>query len=301
MSQHSPSDARRQRIGPRASRRPGLPRRPPVLATTLLLALVALAALGSAPGLLSPVAAQVTQAAQEGTPSPSTDEFQRAVAAASQVLPAPPTDFGTILLRLVLAALLGLIISFRGGRRRNEFQVVLTNTILAFTGAMMMIVVGSDLARAFGLVGASSIVRYRTPVHDPQALASLFVSMGAGIAVGVGLYELAIVATILVVVIEFALERGGGLLFRGWARPERPYELSIETETPEETLQAVREIFNAERISHVLMDYERAKKSESIKMGLAVGVPEGADTEKLTLQILGAGARSVSWRLAKDW
>jgi uncharacterized membrane protein YhiD involved in acid resistance len=227
------------------------------------------------------------------------EPFRQAVSAAAQILPASPNDLLTILVRLVLAALLGLAISFRGSRQRNEFQVVHTNVIIAFTGAMMMIIVGSDLARAFGLVGASSIVRYRTPVHDPRALASLFVSMGAGIAVGVGLYELAIVAAIMVILIEFVLEHGGPFFTRGRYRPERSYELTLETDKPVETLKAAADIFETAQASHVLMNYDRGKK-ENVEMGLLVGVPMSADLEKLTLQLLDCGARSVSWRLARE-
>ncbi len=204
------------------------PRHPLLMALTIALLLGALAALNSGGGLLS--SPQRATDAGLGTSSPSTQEFQRAIGAAAQLLPASPTDLGTILLRLLLAALLGTIISFRGSRRRNEFLIVHTNMIIAMTGALMMIIIGSDLARAFGLVGVSSIARFRTPVSDPRALAALVVSMGAGVAVGVGLYELAIVATILVVLVEFILERGGLLLSRGWYRPQRSYELSIETD-----------------------------------------------------------------------
>ena len=261
----------------------------------LVLVLTALLALGSASGLFAASAPPATDAGG-GTASPANRQFEQAIAAAAQVLPLSAVELGSILLRLLLAAFLGLAISFRG-RRRSEPQVVHTNMILAFSGALMMMIVGSDLARAFGLVGASSIVRYRTPVHDPKALASLFVSMGAGIAVGVGLLELAIVATILVILIEFALEHGGRWLSY---RPERSYELNLETDTPDETLVEVRKIFNAERISHMLVDYEAARKSENVKLGLTVGLPEGVDTEKLTLQILGAGARAVSWRRARE-
>lgn len=231
--------------------------------------------------------------------APASDPFRQALGSAAQILPPAPHDLGTILFRLALAALLGLAISFRGSRQHNELLIVHTNMIIAFTGAMMMIIVGSDLARAFGLVGASSIVRYRTPVHDPKALASLFVSMGAGIAVGVGLYDLAILAAILVILIEFVLERGGPFVSRGRYRPERAYELTIETDTPVETLKAIEEQLEESRASHTLMNYDRGKK-QNVEMGLLVGMPMGADIEKLTLQMLSAGARSVSWRLAKD-
>jgi len=266
-----------------------------LVTAALVLILAATLALISGGGVSAPASPPATDA---GVPavSPANRQFEQAIAAAAQVLPPSPSEIGTPLMRLLLAAFLGLAISFRG-RRRSEFQVVHTNMILAFSGALMMMIVGSDLARAFGLVGASSIVRYRTPVHDPKALASLFVSMGAGIAVGVGLLELAIAATILVILIEFALEHGGRWLSY---RSERSYELNLETDTPEETLMGVRKILNAERINHTLIDYEAARKSENVKLSLAIGLPEGADTEKLTLQILGAGARSVSWRLAKD-
>lgn len=258
--------------------------------TVLLVALV-----GS--GVLGPAPPRATDASV-GAQSSSAQQFERAIAAAAQGVPYSGGDFGTILFRLVLAAVLGLAIAFRG--RRSEPGVVHTNMIIAFSGALAMMIVGSDLARAFGLVGASSIVRYRTPVRDPQALAALFVSMGAGIAVGVGLVELAIIATILVILIDLALTGGGRRLSGGWFRPERVYELSVETEQPEETLLEVRRIFNAEKISHTLVDYEVAKKSGTVTVGLTVGLPDRADTEKLTLQLLSAGVRSVSWRLSKD-
>ena len=55
----------------------------------------------------------------------------------------------------------------------------------------------------------------------------------------------------------------------------------------------------ASNASHVLMNYDRGKK-ENVEMGLLVGVPMSADLERLTLQMLDSGARSVSWRLARE-
>jgi uncharacterized membrane protein YhiD involved in acid resistance len=302
MAQRAPIEQRPARDRPEDNSGEDDGRRAPLAVVGLLVVLAVIALVISSGGarMLGAPPAPSTPDAGAGSSSPSLIEFQRATGVLAQALPTTTADHLAILFRLLLAAFLGAAISFRGSRRRNEYQIVHTNMILAFTGAMMMIIVGSDLARAFGLVGASSIVRYRTPVHDPKALASLFVSMGAGIAVGVGLYELAIGATILVILIEIALERGGLFISRGWYRPERSYELNLETDTPEETLQSIRSLFGLERISHMLVDYDRGKKSENVKIGMVVGLPEGMDTEKLTLQILGAGARSVSWRLSKE-
>jgi uncharacterized membrane protein YhiD involved in acid resistance len=264
----------------------------------MVLGLLVLLAVFSAIGPLMVSRPPATDAAPSASGS-SYQQFERAIAAAAaQGVPFSANDLGMILTRLVLAAILGLAVAFRG--RRSEPGVVHTNMIIAFSGALAMMIVGSDLARAFGLVGASSIVRYRTPVRDPQALAALFVSMGAGIAVGVGLIELAIVATIVVILIDLALTGGGRRLSGGWFRPERNYELTLETEQALEMLVQVREIFNELRINHTLVDYEVAKKGDTDSLGLLVGLPDRADTEKLTLQLLSAGARSVSWRLSKD-
>jgi uncharacterized membrane protein YhiD involved in acid resistance len=261
-------------------------------------------------GLLIAVAILTAPGAPLGgvasTPTPDTgatssaEQFRKAVGLAGEFLPASPSDIGSIIFRLLLAALLGAAISFRGTRKRNEFQIVHTNMTIAFAGAMTMIIIGSDLARAFGLVGASSIVRYRTPVRDPKALAALFVSMGAGIAVGVGLYELAILSAILVIALETLLERGGFLLSRGWYRPEQAFELNLETDSPEDTMQAVHAILDARGITHQLLDFERGKKGEIVKLGLSVGLPERIDAEELTLLLIEAGSRSVSWRQARD-
>ena len=274
-----------------------LSRNPTLVTLGLVIVLIAVLVVVTGGSLAASSAPPATDAGV-GSSSPSMQQFERAVAAAAQGIPYSPADLGNIVLRFLLAALLGGAISFRG--RRSEPGVVHTNMMLAFSGALTMMIVGSDLARAFGLVGASSIVRYRTPVRDPKALAALFVSMGAGIAVGVGLLELAIVATILVILIDFALSTAGRRVSGGWFRTEKNYELTLESEKPLETLVAVREMFNAERIAHTLVDYESNKKGDQATLGLTVGLPEDADTEKLTLHLLSLGARSVSWRLAKD-
>ena len=57
-------------------------------------------------------------------------------------------------------------------------------TLLCVSGAMMMIIIGNSLARAFGIAGAASIIRFRTPVDDPKDVTILFLLMGLGMSVG---------------------------------------------------------------------------------------------------------------------
>jgi len=158
-----------------------------------------------------------------------------------------------------------------------------------------MIISGNEIVRAFRLLGAGNIVRYQTQVRDPQALASLFVTMGVGIAVGVGLIELAIAATVMVVVFQFAFGHLGKILPQKLYQPRKSYELSLATEDPETTLSQLRVLFKKEDITFTLLEYELAPKKKTAKIALKVVVPEHMDTEHLSIMMLNQGVQSVSW------
>ena len=64
-------------------------------------------------------------------------------------------------------------------------------TLLCVSGAMMMIIIGNNLARAFGIAGAASIIRFRTPVDDPKDVTILFLLMGLGMSTGLGQFAVA--------------------------------------------------------------------------------------------------------------
>lgn len=100
------------------------------------------------------------------------------------------------LFSFTLAGLLGLIVSFRRNVDTYGFAVMESHIILSFAAALMMMIIGSDLARAFGLMGAAAIVRYRYSLNTPQEASSLIFALGLGMACGVGLYGLAIIGVI---------------------------------------------------------------------------------------------------------
>jgi uncharacterized membrane protein YhiD involved in acid resistance len=106
------------------------------------------------------------------------------------------------LIRLPLAAALGTVLAFRPKRRGTPTRtpaVVQTQIILAVVGALIMLVVGSSLARAFGIVGAASLIRYRSKIEDPKDAGVMLCCLAVGLASGVGLYGLALVATLFLV------------------------------------------------------------------------------------------------------
>lgn len=111
--------------------------------------------------------------------------------------------------RIPLAAALGAILAYRPRRRGTPARntaVIQTQIILAIVGALVMLVVGSSVARAFGIVGAASLVRYRAKIDDPKDAGIMLSTLGIGLASGVGLYLLAIFATVFVAVVVGVLE-----------------------------------------------------------------------------------------------
>ena len=70
---------------------------------------------------------------------------------------------------------------------------------------MVIMIIGNNLARAFALVGALSIIRFRTVVKDTKDTAYIFWSLAVGMAAGTGSYFLAISGTIIITFIAFAL------------------------------------------------------------------------------------------------
>ena len=97
------------------------------------------------------------------------------------------------LLKLIAAALVGQLITaiHRPATRDQRSAMAQAQTLLCVSGAVMMIIIGNSLARAFGIAGAASIIRFRTPVDDPKDVTVLFLLMGLGMSLGLGAFAVA--------------------------------------------------------------------------------------------------------------
>ena len=111
--------------------------------------------------------------------------------------------------RLPLAAVLGAMLALRPKRRgtpKRTPAVVQTQIILAVVGAVIMLVVGSSLARAFGIVGAANLIRYRAKIDDPKDAGVMLCTLAVGLAAGVGLFALSTFSTIFILVVLSVIE-----------------------------------------------------------------------------------------------
>jgi hypothetical protein len=73
-----------------------------------------------------------------------------------------------------------------------------SQTLIAAAGAVMVVVIGDQPARAFGLVAIGSLIRFRSGIGDPRDAALMFVMIGIGMACGIGLWLMAIAAALFV-------------------------------------------------------------------------------------------------------
>jgi len=113
------------------------------------------------------------------------------------------------LVRLPLAAVLGAALAVRPRRRGTpprQPAVIQTQIILAIVGAVVMMVVGTNLARAFGVVGAAGLVRYRAKIADPKDAGVMLSTLALGLASGVGLYAIAIFSGVFILLALWVIE-----------------------------------------------------------------------------------------------
>lgn len=132
-----------------------------------------------------------------------------------------------LLLRLVLAFLLGIIIGFER-KNRNKIAGVRTHAIVAFGAALMMIVskygfadiqgsydasrIASQIVSGVGFLGAGVIfVKDRGSISGLTTAAGIWATAGVGMSVGAGLYIISVFSTLLLVIMQEMLHRIGFL------------------------------------------------------------------------------------------
>lgn len=112
------------------------------------------------------------------------------------------------LLTILIAIALGAIISFTYMKTQPGYtqSFTLTMIVLPVIVAIIILLIGSNIARAFSLAGAFSIIRFRSAPGDPKDIAFVLFTMAAGLAVGVGSFGYAVLFTLILCVLMFVLK-----------------------------------------------------------------------------------------------
>ena len=176
-----------------------------------------------------------------------------------------------IAVRLVVAALMGLVVAcvYQASYRKQigeAFPFIVTMVMLTILVAMTTLVIGNSVARAFGLVGALSIVRFRTVVDDTRDTAFVIFAVVVGMAVGAGIVEVYLIGIPVVAFTSTCLSFLGTSL-----QPpnlDRRLEIRVEGGVDSEALLAT--IFKQHLVSHRLTAVSTAKQGAAIDLIFAV-------------------------------
>jgi hypothetical protein len=169
---------------------------------------------------------------------------------------------------MAFATLLGACVAFRAWRRLMPFmskpllQSAQSQTLIAAAGAVMVVVIGDSPARAFGLVGLGSFIRFRSGISDPRDAAVMFVMIGIGMACGLGLFAMAAAATLFICVLLTVFDYGA-------RRLTKPTLITIQAEDAGLVSGRIQGVFPGARV-----------------MELAGNAPElGKDNGKLVIEL----------------
>jgi hypothetical protein len=164
--------------------------------------------------------------------------------------------------------------------------------LLCVTGALMMIIIGDSLARAFGIAGAAGIIRFRTPVENPRDTILLFLLLGVGMACGLGSFGVAALGTLLLCGLLLALDRLPDRRLPRWT-------LEVEGETSDAAALRVQRILQRAGASAEL---RQVASGESSTFKLEVALPATASIQALNKALLSeeAGIRELCWTAPKE-
>lgn len=143
-----------------------------------------------------------------------------------------------ILINLGVSFMVGLFIfyvykkTFQGVLYQRSFNVSLVTIAMIIT--LIIMTISGNLILSLGMVGALSIVRFRTPIKDPVDLVFIFWAITVGIANGVGYFNLSIIGSIVMTCVLLFMTRH--------PEKEQPYLLVLQVPTGIETSLIIEEV-----------------------------------------------------------
>jgi hypothetical protein len=203
----------------------------------------------------------------------------------------PSVVHGLLILTVaaLLGAALGVIRPVRIGILPRSAHVIQAQILLAIVGAIIIVVVAESLARAFAIVGAAGLVRYRARVEDVKDAGVMLIALALGLTAGSGMFLFAIVACVFVIGVLWLLES-----FEPPARSR--FDLKISTKDAAHVRPDVEHALGQKGVTYDL------RGSSSNELVYEVTVPFGQQVRPLTEMIRslnGHDGTTVEWEIKK--
>ena len=181
-----------------------------------------------------------------------------------------------VLLALTCSLMLSLALVwvYKRSHRGLSYSVSFAHTIviMCITIAVIMLIIGSNLARAFALVGALSIIRFRTAIKDPRDVAFVFVAMAVGMACGVRLPAIGVLFTLFVCPVIYFLHR-----FEIGAMTTSEVLLKIHLPENLDHERAFERVFYEFLVEHTLLSIETIQGGTLVELVYSVQFKPKAD------------------------
>jgi hypothetical protein len=196
------------------------------------------------------------------------------------------------LAKLVTSALIGMLVTivhrqYRSERNANP-ALDQAQVLLCVSGAIMMIIIGNSVARAFGIAGAASIIRFRTPVEDARDITILFILMGLGMAAGLGALAVAGLGTLFLCALIPILN-----LFSS----ERPRQMQVEIVAAERNFPMAH-VHHVFAVNAILFEPREVSQGDEAMAKYLTTLKPTDSLEELSAQLIGdgrKGVKNVSW------
>lgn len=200
------------------------------------------------------------------------------------------------LAKLIAAAVIGMLVTIVHRQYRSDRSsspgLDQAQVLLCVSGALMMIIIGNSVARAFGIAGAASIIRFRTPIEDARDITIMFILMGLGMAAGLGALAVAGLGTLFLCAMIPLLN-----LFSS----EKPRQMLVEI-VAEERDFPMAHVHHVFAVNGLMFEPREVSQGDEATAKYLTTLKPTDSLEDLSAQLMGdgkKGIKNVSWSPAK--
>jgi anti-anti-sigma factor len=194
--------------------------------------------------------------------------------------------------KLVASAVIGMLVTVVHRQYRSEKSsnpaLDQAQVLLCVSGALMMIIIGNSVARAFGIAGAASVIRFRTPVEDARDITILFILMGLGMAAGLGALAVAGLGTLFLC---------GLIPLLNIFSSERPRQMMVEI-IAEERDFPTSHVHHVFAVNAITFEPREVSQGDEATAKYLTTLRPTDSLEDLSAQLMGdgkKGIKNVSW------
>ncbi len=184
--------------------------------------------------------------------------------------------FAGMVLAFFLCAALSRLVRLMPSSATSDRHLPKTMIFLGAIVCLIMAVIGNSLARAFGAIGALSLIRFRTAVKSSNDLAYLFMAISVGMACGSGYFAIATGATALFAVFILVVEK-----FLDKPRITRASLLKIVLNYEQDKLKKLIDMVKDNSVAFRVLKQEAADSGQKMELLVEITLPNDEDASEL--------------------